>query len=193
VDWSSGNQFALTVSDPDVTLFDEVGAPLLLENLQGGEFSITGELLYLVAEGIHVFDTTTWRRVMKSSRTSGPFYFNWEDGWLGYQEPEGMTIWDLDDGQAYGVHGQLHVVLLDNDTGTDEIWVKHYSHRIWVDGTVSGSGDGEWDNPFREFSSAAAAAWPRSEIRVKPGQYAFTGTITTRTLVTADQGTCVVN
>ena len=96
---------------------------------QGGEVSPSGELLYLVADGIHVIDLTTGQRLIESSNGYGIFNFaftlsEWPNP---YTEPEGLTLWDLDDGRAPNIRGQLHVLILDNDVSEDEILIKHYS------------------------------------------------------------------
>ena len=43
------------------------------------------------------------------------------------EEPEGITLWNLDGRGAPGVSGQLHVLMLDNDSNGDDIYVKHYA------------------------------------------------------------------
>jgi len=98
---------------------------------QGGEVTRSGELLYVIADGIHVIDLATGRRLMESSNGLGPFNFGYSPtnpiiGGLN-EEPEGMTLWDLDDGRAPNVSGQLHVIILDNDApDDDDISFKHY-------------------------------------------------------------------
>ena len=47
-------------------------------------------------------------------------------GGLVHEEIEGLTLWDLDDGRAPHVGGQLHLLLLDNDLGPDELIFKHW-------------------------------------------------------------------
>lgn len=43
-----------------------------------------------------------------------------------YEELQGATWWDLDDRHAPRARGRLHVVMLDNDLGTDAVYVKHF-------------------------------------------------------------------
>jgi hypothetical protein len=67
---------------------------------------------------------------MESSNGHGPFNYEYSPtnpivGGLN-EEPEGLTLWDLDDGRAPNIHGQLHVLLLDNDDSADEVYIKHY-------------------------------------------------------------------
>ncbi len=109
--------------------------------LQGGEFSPDGSHLFLVNGkstgrvsdgGIWVFKGSPLSYVAKSTESRNPsiwgsFVYEWHPSRLGRQEPEGITFWDLDGGQSPQLPGgQLHVILLDNDPGGDEIWLKHY-------------------------------------------------------------------
>lgn len=145
---------------PPMLLQDEAGWPLDLPNAQGGEFSDDGRLLYLLngngrgdalaTEGLHVFQTRPGsgaecgeaeadpciiaQQIEHSHNSSDPgFSYEFHPGanfGASFQEPEGLTFWDLDaDGRAPGLTGQLHAVLLDNDvaaTDADEVFVKHY-------------------------------------------------------------------
>lgn len=107
--------------------------------LQGGEFSPDGSHLFLVNGkssdfdqkdgGIWVFRGTQFQFVIKSTHTSnsGSFFYEFHPGYSKYEEPEGITFWDLDGRGAPGLPGgQLHVILLDNDAGGDEFYIKHY-------------------------------------------------------------------
>jgi hypothetical protein len=136
------------------------GQPLALDSYeQGGAFAddpdLPFPLLYMVNGdadndcdcGVHVFeirDSTTGEgctnalapcaatRVDRSANGSGSFSYAYDPGFSTYEEPEGITFWDLDaDTRAPGVSGQVHVVLLDNDEplagqGDDDVYVKHY-------------------------------------------------------------------
>lgn len=43
------------------------------------------------------------------------------------EEPEGITYWDLDNGMAPGITGQLHAIMIDNvGKGDDDFFFKHY-------------------------------------------------------------------
>lgn len=68
------------------------------------------------------------RRIERSIDSSGGFAFEFDPTFPNCEESEGLTFWDLDaDGRAPGHGGQLHVVLLDNEgTGGDDVYVKHY-------------------------------------------------------------------
>ena len=112
-----------------------------LNHMQGGVFSSDGTLLYLVNGfckdfdpddgGISIFDVHTGNRLAKSTNGHGPFNYEFHPGLPTYEEPEGITIWDLKDGRAPGVRGQLHVIMLDNDP-TDDFYFKHYASYPYV-------------------------------------------------------------
>jgi hypothetical protein len=122
-----------------VTLY-QGNTPLSIKPyLQGGEFSPDGSHLFLINGkdsdfnardgGIWVFRGTPFQFVTKSTHTpnSGSFFYEFHPGWSKYEEPEGLTFWDLDGRGAPGFPGgQLHVILLDNDADGDEIYIKHY-------------------------------------------------------------------
>jgi hypothetical protein len=67
---------------------------------------------------------------VKSSLTDTPFLYEYHPGYWKSEEPEGLTHWDIDglDFQVPGIEGQLHAILLDNNTwpADDEIYFKHY-------------------------------------------------------------------
>jgi hypothetical protein len=119
-------------------LRDEQGAPLTMDYMQGGVFSAKG-CLYLVNGfdedfdeddgGISVFNGATGVRVARSKSGQGPFNYEFHPGFSTYEEPEGITLWDLDGRGAPGIAGELHVLMLDNDSGGDQIYVKHYAVR----------------------------------------------------------------
>jgi HYR domain len=150
-------QLSLTRLD-DVPMQDEAGQPLSLATYeQGGAFADNAELpfplLYLVNGneaddcdcGVHVLeikDSTTGescglgssactaRRVDRSANGDPPFSYAYNPGPVTFEEPEGVTFWDLDaDTRSPGIGGQVHVVLLDNELDgfvEDDVYVKHY-------------------------------------------------------------------
>lgn len=143
------NQLVLSYAR-SLTLLDECGRPMSLMDMQGGEFSTDGRWLILTngycdlknssagcwgregseSEGLMVFDTQTGVRVAKAGSGTGLFDYEYHYiGSGGYaQEPEGVTYWDLDaDTRAPGIRGQLHAILLNNNTANaDSIFFKHY-------------------------------------------------------------------
>jgi hypothetical protein len=183
-----------------IDLLDETGVTVTIEQMQGGEISPSGELLYLVAgyydhnrpsDGIHVFDLSTGRRVQRSTNGSG--YFNYEVHQGYNEEPEGLTIWDLDDGRAPGIRGQLHVLLLDNDVfEADNIYMKHYTGTIYVDRTYTGEERGTPSKPFNTVGEANNLAWDGAQINIRAGSYPETLTFSKRVKVLAPGGTATI-
>jgi len=155
--------------------------------------SPSGRLLYVVANGIHVFDLSTGKRIQRSTNGYGYFNYEFHPGGTIQEEPEGITIWDLDDGRALGIRGQLHVLLLDNDwPDDDDVYVKHYTHTIYVDGKHSGDEGGRpWD-PFNTVEEAHNLAWDGARIKIKAGSYPETLRISKRVEVVADGGTATI-
>ncbi|MEX2494292.1 MAG: hypothetical protein WD425_21340 [Nitrospirales bacterium] len=105
--------------------------------LQGGDFSAYGQELYIVNGKADKFTNTNggiWvfsgndHRLLKRSSQGGEFKFEFHPGWKKYEEPEGITIWNVPSGKAPRVpRSQVHVILLDNDwPDTDEWYFKHY-------------------------------------------------------------------
>ncbi len=183
------NRFRIVWTDSGTLTFSTV-PPLLLsvapQDIQGGVVSPSGELLYICAgslydtlpsHGISVFDISNGKRIKHSTNMSGPFNtegfnYGYSSGFPVYDEPEGLTIWDLDGGQAPGIRGQLHVLLLNNDDpDPDNVTLKHYTHTIWVDLAYSDVEDGNLETPFNTVAEALNFAWEGTRISIKGGSY----------------------
>jgi hypothetical protein len=120
-----------------------------------------------------------------------PFKYEWDPGCCTYEEPEGITIWDLGDGRAPRITGQLHVLLLDNEV-YDDIYLKHYTHTIHVDGDYGGREEGTPDKPFNSVSEANSLAWDGAKIKIRAGPYPESLTFSKRMEVIAVDGTVVI-
>lgn len=178
----------------DISLLDENGSGLTLQHVQGGVISTSGQLLYIVADGIHVFDMQSWRRVQQSTNGYGHFNYEFHPGYL--EEPEGITIWDLDGGNAPGINGQLHVLMLDNDIpleDDDDVYFKHYTNLLWVDGDYTGADQNgrPWD-PFKTVAGANNYAWNGAALAIKAGSYPETLTFSKRIQLLAKEGTSTI-
>jgi len=186
--------------DHETEMLNEQGNRLEMVTMQGGEFAPGGSFLYLLSgfhddsnqladrEGIHVLQTTNFQRVAHSTRGFGHFDYYYDPGFNSAGEPEGLTIWDLDNGRAPGIRGQLHVMRLDNDAFHDDIAFKHYTRTIRVD-PASTCQSGTIACPFRTFAGAYTLAWPGAEIRLRAGTYIERPIISTRVRITAEGGT----
>jgi hypothetical protein len=177
--------------------------PLQLEYMQGGEFSESGKLLYVSngdAEsdcdcGIHVLDAQTGIRLASSTDGYGHFNYEYSPGSPNYEEPEGLTIWDLDDREVPGITGQLHVILLDNDWevgNDDDIYIKHYSETIHVDGAHTGDENGTPAWPFNTVAEANTFAWDGSRIKIRAGSYQESVTFSKQIQLLPWEGTATV-
>jgi hypothetical protein len=105
-----------------VKLYDAAGAALTLQRIQGGKFSASGKL-YLAQDvqggGIVVVDVYNGRLQTRIPVQFDPAGEN--------EELEGLDIWDLEDGRAPGIRGHVHVILVQNDTfSNDNFYFKHF-------------------------------------------------------------------
>lgn len=209
VDWSRlQNQGILSITYLGSNAFyNEQGQFLDLVTMQGGEFAPGGELLFIISgfyddsdgledrEGIHMFrrftetnGNTGWRREQHSTRGFGYFDFYYDPGFPTYEEPEGLTIWDLDDGRAPGIGGQLHALVSDNDLDAGDVDFKHYTSIIRVNPANGGTQTGTPSQPFRTLAGAVNLAWDSSEIRLRAGSYWETMQINRRVRLTTEGG-----
>lgn len=109
-------------------LFDENGIQLLIHKIQGGVFSAKNNLLYLsnnseTNPGITVFDTLTWRRTQHIE-------VDFDQGGAAQEEIEGLTIWDIGHSEDPTIHGQIHLVILNNNLiADDQVSIVHLAER----------------------------------------------------------------
>jgi len=168
---------------------------ITIDGVQGGEFSPSGELLYLSSNsnGISVFhvENEAGTLLRNSSKDTEPFKFEWHGGFPDYEEPEGLTIWDLDDGYCPNISGQLHVVLLDNDSNDDDLYFKHYTHKIYVDEDSTSEYYGKPDQPYNTVGEAIYLAWDGQEIVIKAGFYPENSTIDKKLRLRSKDGTAI--
>jgi len=205
LDWSSlsstDNPRLILSAPTKIPLFDEDRSPTTIQSLQGGVISPSGELLYVVAgtekflhpsHGVHVFDLSTGARIRRSTNGYGLFNYEFHPGGVSREEPEGITIWDLDDGRAPGIRGQLHVLLLDNDPGADDVYLKHYTHTIYVDRNYHGAEAGTVAQPFNTVDEANSQAWDGARIKIKGASYPEWPTFAKRVEVVAHGGNVII-
>lgn len=244
---SSGyvGEIALTYSG-FVELLSGNGGQMELYNMQGGEFTPSGELLYIVCgsgccegngagqqyalDGLYVFDTQTWRAIKRSfnhspryPNTSLPRYFDYyyplgcgggncsDGGEAASWSPEGLTIWDLDNGRAPNITGQLHVLLFKYRVfGENREVFEHFGNRLYVD---PGNGvdqilfpcvhQGPTDDsplrggllrPFKTLGYACSGypVWDGAEIVLKAGSYPETGVFSKRVRITSRGGAAII-
>jgi hypothetical protein len=209
--FQSGGGIQLT-SRPLEPMVTEQEGVLDLVTMQGGEFG-PGGLLYLASgfysdsdaladrEGLHIMAKRTdsqggtfWQRIAHSTRGFGHFDYYYNPGtFTGAEEPEGLTIWDLDDGRAPGIRGQLHATVLSNEIDSGDIDFKHYTHVVRVNPFVSCTGVYPQGSPTCPYPTIPAAinslTWNGAEIRIRAATYTGPLTINRRVRLNAEGGT----
>lgn len=143
-----------------------LGNVTLLEDMQGGEFSPSGEYFYVScgtggclgnghgrhpSDGIWVFSTSTWKALSRSTNSifDNPGYFNYPFenncntcyNYTGYSgefvwHPEGLTVWDNPN-----IKGQLHVItnrFAGYSLCDDEFSLHHYTNKIIANASDNG-------------------------------------------------------
>ena len=194
-----------------------------LKHMQGGEFSDSDALLYLVSgsagclwiaadpepsDGIHVFDTSNWAEIESSINTNSGFsYFNYtfNNGCSGQQSPEGLTIWNLEDGSINEFTGGLHILIFDWNVGgfsgnnDHDVSMFHFSHNIYVDKNngvepPSNPLTGTQTNPFQTVNDAYNfyPIWDGAQMVIKEGIYNDTGVYSTRIRMISNGGSAII-
>lgn len=188
--------------------------PFKLFSMQGGEFSPSGELLFVSCgifvdqyptDGLHVFNTNNWQEIQRSFNggfTCCPPYFQYafDNSFDGGDEPEGLTYWDRGDGSS-----QLHVLLyIHNYVQTNTVKLKHYDRQIFVDPSapetpahgepVPFPKPGTEARPFNNLHDVLNyyGAWDGAEIVFKPGSYPANETINIRVKLSSKGGTAII-
>jgi hypothetical protein len=130
--------------------------------MQGGVFSPWGDLYLIngnqhdttINGGIHVFDPAG--NLVAESQNGGTTHFNfqYEPGGIEQQEPEGIDWWNRDNAHppsnpGGSIGGQLHVILLENELGQDDIFFKHY--RVTYPCHTSTTGDDSDGDGLTDF------------------------------------------
>lgn len=173
----------------EIPLLDEAGVSLRLESMQGGDVSPSNRLIYLtngtcansLNAGVHVVDLHTGVRIARSCQGGENCLFRYQFDLCfpvserSNHEPEGLTIWDLDglvlDGQvADEIEGQLHILLLNNDIDQGNVWIKHYSGKVYVNDDGP-QGNGRLKTPFNNLADALDFAWDGSTLVLESGTY----------------------
>jgi hypothetical protein len=166
-----------------INLLFEDGEPFLAPHWQGADFSSDGRFFYLVngygsaqvledgviyhgwgSGNIHVFpvqDEPVWQR-SEASDEKAPFRFEVN----AEEEPEGCSYFDMRNADNYHPsmpRGELHVILLNNDAGDDNVWIKHYTSVIDVEG------DEDLEDVF--YNKWGEGVWDGSVLLLESGTY----------------------
>ncbi len=174
----------------------------------------TGKLIIQPVKA-HPFERSSsldrWHEVERSTNRArgqaGPFDYTYIGGFNSDQEPEGLTVWDLDNGRAPGISGQLHVFLFNWQITSDNlVSLKHYSGKIRVDrasvdtprlsipypGTAGGPP--AYGRPFGRFVDAVTfyPAWDGVEFLVEGGSYPGPVRVKNRSRIDARDGVVII-
>jgi len=227
-------QFLVSWVETETLVDGGSGTVLTLHNMQGGEFTPSGKLLYVSCgtgqcafwggdvfpnDGIHVFDVEGWREIRQSTNhdvypftwSSFDYHYNNDCSGDGSETAEGLTIWDLDNGRAPNICGQLHVLVAWVGAGFfdggNRSSLEHFGRRIYVDWN-NGTDPTDWTTPLpgtpsgypvygRPFKSLSCAlnwlpAWNGAQIVIQAGSYPETGTFKTHVRLVSQGGTAII-
>ncbi|MBK6930616.1 MAG: hypothetical protein IPH12_06970 [Saprospirales bacterium] len=228
------------ISKDAVEMLSEAGSQIELYNMQGGEFTPSGEILYISSgsgccfgkghgqqyfiDGLRTFDTQTWKEIKRSKNhncDSCPsnlneyfdYYYPLGCNGAGAWSPEGLTIWDLDNGISPNVRGKLHVLLFKfHKTGDNRQVFEHFSNQIYfnegsgIDQSLPLSdivvivGDdalpGTYSKPFKTFAYGMnyLPVWNGAHLILEKGNYSVPApyTINRRLLITSQGGAATI-
>jgi hypothetical protein len=212
-----------------------------LHNMQGGEFTSSGKLLYLSSgrgfcyfgaedagdpsDGINVFvfdSDSNFHQIRHSTNRcyEAPYVSDCDHPWsdcfdLTYDfncgmfethadQPQGLTIWDIDNKGAPGMSGQLHVLTASIGLAGNMAQLHHFSGRLFVD-PVNGTLP-SWEfpqgppipgtaaRPFKTLRDAFTwcPVWDGAEIILKPGSSAETAECSARVKIISQGGSGIV-
>jgi hypothetical protein len=131
-----------------ITLLDRDGAAITVDSMQGGVFNSSGTLLYISTGAcdshgyVRVFaiDDETSVATLQAQSENGYYPFNFETHPDNIciagkcvctgDEAEGLDWLDVRGLNVPGIpDGQLHLVMVENDIASDDLYIKHYSGR----------------------------------------------------------------
>jgi hypothetical protein len=96
--------------------------PIAVRRMQGGAFDPLNNLLMLASDsssgGLYAFDADEGKLKFQQ-------FVNFSPGFPYYEEIEGLDVWHFPPGGQ--VRGSVHLLLLDNDVGPDDIYFKHFT------------------------------------------------------------------
>jgi hypothetical protein len=135
-----------------ISVLDRFG-PTTLASISGGAFAPNGQMLYLengycdgrpgYISAYYINDGANIALLQaRSDNGSGPFNFKYQPGqaqvcvpfwcppvFCDAEEPEGLDFFDVTGGVIPGMpDSQVHALVLVNNAGADDVFVKHYSY-----------------------------------------------------------------
>jgi hypothetical protein len=101
-----------------------------LNKVQGGAFSKKSGLFYMVS---NTTDKETGGLLSWHWNTGtylGNFPIRFKPGFPSLEELEGITVSDTQIHPSTGVKGQVHIVMIENKTFNDNVWLKHFEINV---------------------------------------------------------------
>jgi hypothetical protein len=122
--------YVYAIAGSTITYKGTVKLPQAIFRIQGGEFSPSGRLFLatdwntgLVSLELGLGLTPEENTVGSTAAITQWHTINWVPG---DEEIEGLTVWNLDDGRAPGIRGQVHVLMIDvGEVSNDDLYFKH--------------------------------------------------------------------
>jgi hypothetical protein len=115
--------YVYDISGSTITYKGAVKLPQQLNRVQGGEFSPSGRLFLATDWNTGIVSLELGDGIGSSAAVTQWLTLNWVPG---DEEIEGLTVWNLDDGRAPGIRGQLHVLMIDvGEVSNDDLYFKH--------------------------------------------------------------------
>jgi hypothetical protein len=115
--------YVYAISGSSITYKGAVPLPQAIYRIQGGEFSPSGRLFLATDWNTGLVSLELGEAIGSTAAITQWHKINWVPG---DEEIEGLTVWNLDDGRAPGIRGQVHVLMLDvGEVSNDDLYFKH--------------------------------------------------------------------
>lgn len=115
--------YVYAISGSTITYKGAVPLPQAIFRIQGGEFSPSGRLFLATDWNTGLLSLELGEGIGSTAAITKWHTINWVPG---DEEIEGLTVWNLDDGRAPGIRGQVHVLMIDlEDASNDDLYFKH--------------------------------------------------------------------
>jgi hypothetical protein len=128
--YGANELYMYTILGDTVTYRGAIPLSKTLDKVQGGVFSANGRL-YLstnskASGAVNVveliYDSTIYWDPPNRGVVLGVGDLTWDPDSDTEDEIEGITIWNLDDGRAPGVRGQIHVLMIQQEENSNDDW-----------------------------------------------------------------------
>ena len=115
--------YVYDISASAITYKGAVKLPQRFDHVQGGEFSPSGRLFLSMDRGAGLVSLELGEGLGSTAALTQVLPLNWV---IDDEEIEGLTVWNLEDGRAPGIRGQVHVLMIDAyEASNDDLYFKH--------------------------------------------------------------------